>query len=136
MPRIEKTVFMDGSPASVMFKCPGCGHSHDLFTQHTKASAQGPRWTFNDDYERPVLNPSINMRYPHYSPARREEARSFFAKHGEYPTLEQLPYDALTICHSFVGCNGAEPGQIIFLGDCTHEHAGKVMDLPEVNPED
>jgi hypothetical protein len=24
------------------------------------------------------------------------------------------------VCHSFMSCNGAAPGQIVFLGDCTH----------------
>ena len=36
------------------------------------------------------------------------------------------------VCHTFVGCNGAQPGEIIFLGDCTHELAGKVMPLAEM----
>ena len=38
-----------------------------------------------------------------------------------------------TVCHSFVGCNGALPGQIIFLSDCTHDLAGQVVDLADLN---
>ncbi|MCL4695464.1 MAG: hypothetical protein KJ023_00155 [Burkholderiaceae bacterium] len=34
-----------------------------------------------------------------------------------------------SVCHSFVGCNGAQPGQIVFLSDCTHALAGQVREL-------
>ena len=35
------------------------------------------------------------------------------------------------LCHSYVGINGAKPGQIIYLNDSQHYLAGKVVDLPE-----
>lgn len=115
MPRLEQAVFTDGSPASLMFKCPGCGRVHSVYTQHTDPSITGPRWTFNDDMDHPVLHPSLACHY-------HEEGVS-------------APGATDKVCHSYVGCNGAQPGQIIFLGDCTHQHAGKIMDLPDLGPE-
>ena len=135
MPRLEQTRFKDGSPASVIFKCPGCGRIHALYTQHTPAENIGPKWTFNDDFDRPVLSPSILARWESRSAAAKEKSQAFYAEHGRYPTVEELPSDVKHVCHSFVGCNGAQPGQIIFLGDCTHEHAGEVMDLTDLGPD-
>lgn len=68
-------------------------------------------WTFNGDLDRPVFGPSLLVR------SELGEART--------------PY----VCHSFIGCNGAQPGQITFLGDCTHALAGQTIDLPDVEPD-
>jgi hypothetical protein len=66
----------------------------------------GPKaWGWNGDRDRPVFTPSL------------------LVNHG--------PHDAPRICHSFVGCNGAQPGEIIFLSDCTHHLAGQVRPLPD-----
>lgn len=37
-------------------------------------------------------------------------------------------------CHTFVGCNGAQPGEITFLGDCTHALAGKTLPMADLPP--
>jgi hypothetical protein len=64
----------------------------------------GPQaWAWNGDRDAPVLSPSLKVNMG--------------------------PYDAPRICHSFVGCNGAQPGEIIYLGDCTHHLAGQVRPL-------
>jgi hypothetical protein len=60
-------------------------------------------WGWNGDLERPVLSPSMLIKL-------------------EYP-------DKTRVCHTFVGCNGAQPGEIIFLSDCTDALAGKVRRL-------
>jgi hypothetical protein len=67
-----------------------------------------PHWTFNGDMEKPVFGPSIN---------------SFWG--GAYGVPKH-------ICHSFIGCNGAAPGQIVFLGDCTHALVNQTVDLPDL----
>ncbi len=58
-------------------------------------------WTFNGDFEKPTFSPSILVK----------------GADGD---------GAKTVCHSFV-----RDGQIQFLGDCTHELAGKTVDLPD-----
>jgi hypothetical protein len=67
-----------------------------------------PHWGFNGDFDHPVLTPSV-LQSSTQGP-------------------EHKPY----VCHSFVGCNGAAPGQIAFLGDCTHALKGQTVDLPEI----
>lgn len=90
---------------TLLFRCPGCRHVHGP----TIGPGQGPRWTFNGDYDRPVFGPSLLVTWPQH------------LKDGSVKNH---------VCHSFIGCNGAQPGQIVFLGDCTHELAGKVADIP------
>ncbi|UQN09386.1 hypothetical protein M1R55_22785 (plasmid) [Deinococcus sp. QL22] len=62
-------------------------------------------WTWNGDTGKPVLSPSalVTLKYP----------------------------DKTHVCHTFVGCNGAQPSEIIFLSDCTHHLAGQVRELPD-----
>lgn len=111
--RLER-VALHGSdePGGISFRCPGCGLMHHLYTQDVPARVVGPRWHFNGDFERPVLSPSIL-------------SHGGFAADGD-------TWDDKAICHSFIGCNGAQPGQIVFLGDCTHALVGTTVDLPEV----
>lgn len=64
-----------------------------------------PRWTWNGDMVRPTFSPSLLVRWTY---GDKREPR---------------------VCHSFV-----RDGRIEFLGDCTHEHAGKTLPLPPVQP--
>ncbi len=59
------------------------------------------RWTWNGDVNRPTFHPSILHK---------------FERTGAAPE----------VCHSFV-----KDGMIQFLGDCTHECAGKTLSLEE-----
>ena len=107
------------------FKCPGCGYSHTLPVGEGDGGKR-PRWTFNGDLEKPVFRPSIlsqfDMSTPPVTPENLEEW-----KRAPWPQKK-----VRHVCHSFVGINGAEPGQIIFLGDCTHAMKGQVVDLPVI----
>lgn len=60
-------------------------------------------WQFNGDLERPTLSPSLLVR-------------------------EYEGDTVVRVCHSFV-----RNGQIEFLSDCTHEHAGKTLPLREID---
>lgn len=98
----------DGSQ-KLLFLCPGCGMIHAPAT----GPGAGPRWNWNGSYELPVLTPSLL---------------------STWSTLKKVPDGAYSvekenICHSFMGHSGAQPGEIIFLSDCTHANAGKVMKL-------
>jgi hypothetical protein len=101
--------------------CPACGYSH---TMGVGPHCTGPRWGWNGDKVKPVFSPSLlmqrNMWQPPVTPENLEQWRA-----APWPQ-ENKPY----VCHSFIGCNGAQPGEIIFLGDCTHALAGKVVPLP------
>lgn len=111
----------------IKFRCPGCRWPdgrpgmHILpvhwlppgETQESPHVAGKPHWSFNGDLEKPVLGPSV---------------LSWWGGEGTDMPLHR--------CHSYIGCNGAEPGQIIFLSDCTHDKAGQVIDLPEIEDKD
>jgi hypothetical protein len=100
----------DGEHYAVGFTCPGCGMSHHLPNQNTAAGIVAPRWTFNGNFDRPTLTPSILSR-------------------GAIPPGDDEGWDDKAICHSFV-----TDGRIQFLGDCTHALAGQTVDLPEIEP--
>jgi hypothetical protein len=110
----------------IRFDCPGCVWPDGKpmrkvipvrwlppgETAESPHVAGQPHWSFNGDFERPVLGPSVLQTT------------------AGYPDEGIAP----TCCHSFVGCNGAQPGQIAFLGDCTHALRGQTVDLPEIDP--
>lgn len=109
-------IFRNGEGAngwkSLHFFCPGCNDLHQvLVAHHTR-----PVWTWNGDLEKPVFGPSLLVSYP-----ANPDAGDDFAE-----------WRKERVCHSFIGCNGAQPGEIIFLGDCTHALAGKVVPIPEL----
>lgn len=76
-----------------LFNCPGCHCTHMI---------KVPGWSFNMDFDKPTVSPSIRVR-----------------AHNNYRHRD-------TICHSFV-----KDGMIQFLGDCTHKLAGQTVELPE-----
>ena len=101
-----KQAFPDRPEYSDMlrFKCPACGTDH--FISIGPKSHFDARWTFNGDYDNPTINPSILVTC-------------------------NIPEGVKVIpnvrrCHSFV-----RDGKIQFLGDCTHDLAGKTVELPD-----
>lgn len=91
--------------------CPGCNNGHEIDTE--VRNAQGAKWGFNCDAQRPTFTPSINIRWgrfadPEWKPSDGEEDHS-------------------GVCHYFI-----TDGKIIFLSDCTHALAGQTVDLPDV----
>lgn len=104
---------------SLNFWCPGCNHVHTI-------SINGPNtWAWNGDAEKPVFSPSVLVSGVKMTEEAEEMIRNKVPPPGgKYPSVPD-------ICHSFVGCNGAQPGQIVFLGDCTHHLKGQVVDLPD-----
>lgn len=117
----------EGRFYGVRWTCPGC----DVDSRGTGAHilpvswlppgesvesplvAGKPHWGFNGDMEHPSFTPSVLSTWDEWQ--------------GEGVPPKQH------VCHSFVGCNGAQPGQIIFLGDSTHELAGRIVDLPSLD---
>lgn len=84
-----------------IFICPGCGIGHGVWVNGPHAN--GSKWDFNGDLERPTINPSLLVR------GYNEELGSDY------------------VCHSFI-----KDGMIQFLGDCTHELAGQTVPLKDL----
>lgn len=90
----------------LIYWCQGCGSAHSI-------CIEGPgAWGWNGDAEKPAFTPSVLTTYT--GPDAGQD--------GAPPTR----------CHTFIGCNGAQPGEVIFLGDCTHALAGTVQPLPDL----
>ena len=94
---IRKWVDSASGSEGICFWCEGCQCAHCVST-----SPGG--WHFNGDYDHPVLHPSVRIYYP---------------EKKDKVTGAVIPQR--TLCHSFVGSNGAQPGEIIYLDDC-QEH--------------
>jgi len=80
------------------FHCPACGFSHWF-----KIGGQ-PSWTWNEDFNKPTIKPSIKA----YGGVKGGEG--YF------------------VCHSFV-----TDGRIKYLNDCTHDKAGQTLDLIDID---
>lgn len=116
------------STTGITFWCAGCNRTH-----HINTGPQG--WQWNGDVEKPVLSPSISIKSGHYAshwkahdPETGKPDPCWCTYNAEHPEAE-CPFSC-QVCHSFVGINGAQPGQIIYLSDCTHALANRTIDLP------
>lgn len=109
--------FVFGSEA-YWIDCPGCGSWH-VFTVGFKDEEERLKhiqnrsdkrectWTFNGNVDLPTFSPSMLV------------------------TSGGWKGEPKRVCHSFV-----RDGRIQFLGDCTHELAGRTVDLPEIKEKD
>lgn len=97
-----------GQDDSVSFECPGCKREHNLPIN---------RWSFNGDYEKPTLSPSILATGKEW-PTDEECDRIL---NGEEVELKKI------VCHSFV-----TDGKIQFLGDCTHDMKNTTVELKDL----
>lgn len=105
--------------------CQGCKSAHGIRTKGPGA------WQWNGDVERPVFAPSVLTESNELTEAGRADYEAWYAA-GCPPRNGQQLESRPVRCHTFVGCNGAQPGEVIFLGDCTHALAGTVQPLPDL----
>lgn len=108
--KLHKWADLTSGAEGLTYWCQGCQSPHTIKTKGDGA------WEWNGDAEKPVFGPSVLVTWP-ANPNASEEFK-------EWRTERR--------CHTFVGCNGAQPGQVIFLNDCTHELAGTVQELPDI----
>ena len=87
------------------FKCPACGTDH--FISIGPKSHFDARWTFNGDYDKPTINPSVLVTCDIPADVKIE------------PNIRR--------CHSFI-----RDGRIQYLDDCTHAMAGQTVELPDI----
>lgn len=118
-PKLRNWRSADGARAGVTYWCQGCSQGHQIATEGRGA------WGWNGDVLRPVFTPSVLTQG--HRLLRGEDGRWT----GGY-VLDAAGNPVEERCHTFVGCNGAQPGEVIFLGDCTHSLVGTVQPLPEL----
>lgn len=108
------------------FWCPGCKSAHAI--RHGPGS--GPRWMWNGSVDMPTFTPSVKVTSGHHTPQWKPGDPCWCTYRAEDP--EDDPDFKCTICHTFV-----TDGKIQFLGDCTHDLAGKTVGMvpwPESDP--
>ena len=91
-----------------VFNCPGCNASHSINTEDE--GYPHPIWSFNNNVDKPTISPSLLVRYP-ANPNATDDFKEWRKER---------------ICHSFI-----KDGNIQFLGDCTHDLAGKTVEIPD-----
>lgn len=109
----------DVSGGQLRFMCPGC-HSNHVVNITGSGNA---RWSFDGNYERPTLSPSVLVRVGHHIPGRNSECWCDYNR-GKSP--EEIDFECVC-CHSFV-----RNGYIEFLPDCSHGLAGQTVPLPDL----
>jgi hypothetical protein len=113
---------MDWRPGlpDVYFYCPGCKCDHGVWTQLTEKNKSV--WGFNGNIDKPTFNPSILIQWIWVPDEleKDEKGNYVLGPDGRVKGAKDI------ICHSFV-----KDGMIQYLSDCTHELAGKIIELPE-----
>ncbi len=94
--------------------CPACDDWHCL-------SIGKDGWQFNGDIENPTFSPSLLVKSGHYIDGGNKETCEFCTGKSEYADCYKC-----NICHSFI-----KDGKIQYLSDCTHDLAGKTIELGE-----
>jgi hypothetical protein len=122
--KLRKWADPDNGNEGLTYFCQGCDSAHSIMTKGPKA------WGWNVDAEKPVFTPSVSVTGRDFTDKGKADLEAWReAGHPARDTpFESAPY----VCHSFVGCNGAQPGEVIFLGDCTHQLAGQVLPFPDL----
>lgn len=106
--RFRKWVDPATGREGLSYWCEGCNMLHGMCTKHPAGPEHAWRW--NGDPINCVFEPSQNTTWDDQSvtPPKRH------------------------VCHTFIGMGGAQPGQVTFLGDCTHALVGQTRPLPEL----
>jgi hypothetical protein len=115
MAKFEKVVSTIGQ---YIFYCPGCNVYHCVWTANE--GYPHPVWDYNGDVERPTISPSLLVRWRHPKGYSNENPAPIGY---DGPIVDE-------ICHMFI-----KDGMIQYLSDCTHELAGKTIELPELDDE-
>lgn len=106
----------------LLWWCPGCKMHHMI----AYGDGPGPRWGWNGDEVKPTFTPSVLVRYNLWTPPATDPEVAAKIRAGE---IVQTKIEH--VCHLFV-----KDGQLEFLGDCTHELAGKTVPMVELRAED
>lgn len=94
-PVVFKSTIQGKNVDAYTFHCPGCGCSHWF-----KTNGEGPKWTWNGDFAKPTVKPSIKVSWT-WGEERAKKC-----------------------CHFFI-----TDGRIQYCNDSAHELAGKTVDM-------
>ena len=83
--------------------CPGCHHTHIFAID--KPFANGAKWGYNGNPDKPTFTPSMNITWPD----------------------PDKPGTNIKQCHYNI-----TDGMITFHSDCTHELKGQTVELPDI----
>lgn len=119
---MAKAKIIDGH---VFIHCPGCKRRHALNIDPANGR---PAWGFNGDLDRPTFEPSLLERSGHYVSGQPQPPDCWLCNRA---AAEDKKNYVCGICHSFI-----RDGNIQFLGDSTHELAGKTVPLPDLESAD
>ena len=120
-----KTDLMKGNhTARLMFWCPGCRDHHTVPVKLADAAA-GQGWTWNGDRERPTLSPSLITKTGHFTDVHKPGDPCWCSYDREHP--DQPSGFACVQCHLTL-----TDGVINFLGDCSHDLAGRQVPLGDL----
>lgn len=107
------------------YYCQGCSSAHSIRTKGNGA------WGWNGDVDKPIFTPSVLVTGQDFTEKGEADFEAWLA--AERPDRNGVAFESVkTVCHTFVGCNGAQPGEVVFLGDCTHALAGQVLPFPDL----
>ena len=87
--------------------CPACKEIHQFAVE--QPFNNGAKWTWNNDPVRPHFSPSMNITC------------------GPWFKDNEDTVGTVEVCHYFL-----HHGILRYLSDCTHEFAGKEIELPEI----
>jgi hypothetical protein len=106
MAKIKRYTANDGGyNGELAFQCAGCRCLH--FISDNESVGYDLCWEFNKDFEKPTITPSLLFNGP--------VSDQYLKEHNMHR------------CHSLI-----KDGKIEYLGDCTHELAGKTIELPDI----
>lgn len=125
-PKLRKWSDPTSGQEGLIYWCQGCKMTHTIRTK-----GAGSCWSWNGDAVKPVFSPSVLATSGHYVPSHKPGDHCWCDYLREHPEDKDGTFGC-NRCHTFVGCNGAQPGEVIFLSDCSHELAGQVLPLPDL----
>jgi hypothetical protein len=103
---------------TLSFFCPGCRMMHNVYLEHEKNKQAF--WGWNGSVTEPTFSPSLLL-----SGVGRitDEERDILMAGG---VITPRPFT----CHFFI-----REGNLIYLGDCSHDHKNKTISMVDI-PED
>jgi hypothetical protein len=111
----------------ISFWCPGCKERHTV-PVNVPPGHVGASWTFNGDWDRPTLSPSLLLRSGHYANTPPVPGNCYCDYAERHPDQPPMPKGwTCSTCHFFL-----RDGKLEYCGDSTHALAGQTVDLPDL----